>query len=85
MTTEIPEDILEAITAVVYWARSSDDDIDILMHDIPLLDRWVVELGLLPPAKYPITDEEWIAFNEAGAAWKAGRRYAASEPDGAAP
>jgi hypothetical protein len=75
MKTEVPEDILEAITAVVYWARSSDSDDDILMHDIPLLDAWVVKLGLLPAAAdAPNTDEEWAKFNAAKAAWEAGRR-----------
>jgi hypothetical protein len=75
MKVEISEDILEAITAIVYWARSSDSDDDILTHDIRLLDELVVKLGLLPPADPPNTDEEWAKFNAAKAAWEAGRRY----------
>jgi hypothetical protein len=69
---EIPDSVLDAITAVVYWARSSDDPDDILEYDIPLLDDWIVKLGLLPPAEYPITDEEWARFNAEKAAWEAG-------------
>jgi hypothetical protein len=72
---EIPDNILDAITAVVYWARSSDGPDGILVHDIPLLDDLIVELGLLPPAKTPITDEDWIQFDAAKAAWEAGRRH----------
>ena len=76
---EIPDSVLDAITAVVYWARSSDDDNDILSYDIPLLDAWVVKLGLLPPADPPITDEEWARFNAEKAAWEAGRHARRSQ------
>jgi hypothetical protein len=78
MKTEIPDDVLEAIVAVVYWSRSADGDGDILSYDIPLLDRWVVELGLLPPANPPETEEEWAAFNAVKAAWEA-RHYGRRE------
>ena len=75
MKVEISEDILEAITAIVYWARSDEGPDAILTYDIPLLDELVVKLGLLPPTDPPITDEEWAKFNAAKAAWEAGRRY----------
>jgi hypothetical protein len=73
MKTEIPNDVLGAITAVVYWARSSDGDDDILSYDIPLLDAWIVKLGLLPPAETPMMDEDWRKFNAEKAAWEAAR------------
>jgi hypothetical protein len=79
MKIEVSEDILEAITAVVYWARSDECDDAILTYDIPLLDEWVVKLGLLPPADPPITDEDWAKFNAAKAAWEAARRHAQYE------
>jgi hypothetical protein len=66
---EVPAAVLEAVTAVVYWSRSDEGDDGILAIDIPILDEWVTELGLLPPPNPPITDAEW-------AAWEAGRRYA---------
>jgi len=80
-TIEVPHSVLDAITAVVYWARRSDDDIGILTYDIPLLDDWIVELGLLPPAETPITEEDWIKFNAAKAAWEAGRHARRSQCD----
>ena len=67
MTTEIPDSVLEAITAVVYWADSSDDDNDILSYDIPLLKNWIVKLGVSPPPPMDpiITDEAAKAGREA--------------------
>ena len=81
MKVEIPGSVLDAITAVVYWARSSDGPDDILECDIPLLDDWIVKLGLLPPAETPITDEDWIKFDAAKAAWEAGRHARRSQCD----
>lgn len=75
MKIEVSEDILEAITAVVYWARSDEGPDKILTYDIPLLDELVVKLGLLPPADPLITDEDWAKFNAAKAAWEAARRH----------
>lgn len=66
MKIEISEDILEAITAVVYWARSADSDDTILRYDIPLLDEWVTKLGLLPPANPPITGLDQIQRSKSG-------------------
>ena len=79
MKVEVPDSILGAITAVVYWARSSDEDGDILAYDIPLLDAWIVKLGLLPPANTPVTDEEWARFNAEKAAWEANHYAALSD------
>jgi hypothetical protein len=81
MKTEIPDNVLEAIAAVVYWARSDEGPDDILEHDIPVLDDWIVELGLLPLADTPITDEEWTAFKAAKAAWEAGRLHAGNREE----
>jgi hypothetical protein len=78
---EIPGSVLEAITAVVYWARSSDDPNDILEYDIPLLDDWIVKLGLLPPSETPVTDEDWVKFNRAKAIWEEGHYARLSQCD----
>jgi hypothetical protein len=40
---------LIAMKAVVNWARGCDGPDGILEHDIPVIDRWLVEGGLLPP------------------------------------
>lgn len=79
MKTEIPDSILEAIVAIVYWGRSDDGPDYILSYDIPLLDDWIVALGLLPPAEIPKTKEEWAAFNAEKAAWEDGRPHAPRE------
>jgi hypothetical protein len=49
MTREIPEEVMEAVKAVVEWSRGDDDPLGILESDIPVLDNWLVELGVLPP------------------------------------
>jgi hypothetical protein len=49
MTTEIPESVLDAIKAVVSWARGCDGPDGILERDIPVLEAWLVKRGLLPP------------------------------------
>jgi hypothetical protein len=49
----LSEDALTAIKAVVTWSRGSDDDADwILGSAAPVLDRWLVENGLLPENTY---------------------------------
>jgi hypothetical protein len=49
MTTEIPDDVLAAIKAVVEWYRGSDGPDDIICNDLPVLEAWLVGLGLLSP------------------------------------
>jgi hypothetical protein len=49
MTTEIPENVLVAIKAVVDWYRGCDGPDEILEHDIPVIERWLEDLGLVPP------------------------------------
>jgi len=81
MQTKIPDSVLEAITAVVYWARSDESPDEILEYDIPILDDWIVKLGLLPPATTPMSGEDWDKFNAAKAAWEAARRYAGNREE----
>ena len=81
MKVEIPDSVLDAITAVVYWSRSSDGPDDILEFDIPLLDDWIVKLGLLPPAETPMTAEDWRKFDAAKAVWDAGCHARRSQRD----
>src|SRR5262249_6277630 len=73
---DVPGAVFEAVTAVVYWSRSDEGDDGILAIDIPILDEWVTELGLLPPPNPPITDADWAEFKAAKAKWEAGRRHA---------
>jgi len=48
MTTEIPENVLAALKAVVEWAHSFDPDDDHLVtYDIPAIAAWLEQLGLL--------------------------------------
>jgi hypothetical protein len=55
MTTEIPEDVLAAIKAVVDWSHGCDGPDEILEHDIPILDAGLVKIGLLlPPDLRPL-------------------------------
>jgi hypothetical protein len=51
VTTEIPEEVLAAIKAVVaynYYSTSGDDT-DLLVNDLPVICAWLAGLGLLPP------------------------------------
>jgi hypothetical protein len=47
---KIPEHVLIAIKAVVNWSRGCDGPDGILADAVPVLDHWLVENGLLPPA-----------------------------------
>ena len=49
MTMEVPDDVLEAIKAVVAWSQTIDPDDDkLLADDIPTIAAWLAELGLEP-------------------------------------
>ena len=51
MTVEVPDDVLKAMKHFVEWAHSKDSSIDgIIVHDLPVFENWLTELGLLPPA-----------------------------------
>jgi hypothetical protein len=55
---EIPEDVLAAIKSIVNWSRGCEDLVDeILENDAPVLDRWLVENGLLPENSYEMPEE----------------------------
>jgi hypothetical protein len=57
MTTDIPEDVLAAMKGIVDWAHSYDHD-KLLVNDIPTIQTWLVEVGLLPPLKQPALEDE---------------------------
>ena len=47
-TMEVPDNVLEAMKAVVEWAHSYDPDDDrLVMHDIPVIATWLEQLGLI--------------------------------------
>jgi hypothetical protein len=46
---EISDDVLAAIRAVVEWYRGCDGPDDIIVNDLPVIDGWLTELGLIPP------------------------------------
>jgi len=52
MTREIPENVLAAIQAVVVrdCYDTSGDDSWFLVNHLPVIQAWLAELGLLPPA-----------------------------------
>jgi hypothetical protein len=49
MRMEVSEDVLAAIKAVAEWCRGCDGPDEIIEHDLPVIDVWLVGLGLLPP------------------------------------
>lgn len=57
ITMEVPENVLIAIMHVAQWGRSTEtgDEItsdDIVTDDIPLLEAWLMGLGVLPECVY---------------------------------
>jgi hypothetical protein len=54
---EVSDDVLAAIIAVVeYWRSSDPDDIDLVFNHLPVVEAWLVELGLWSPAAQAIKD-----------------------------
>jgi hypothetical protein len=48
---EVSEDVLSAVQTIVEHFRRSDDALidDWIERDLPILEAWLVELGLLSP------------------------------------
>jgi hypothetical protein len=54
---EISEDVLTAIKELVeHWHSTDPDDEDIVVNHLPVVEAWLVELGLLSPSAPAIED-----------------------------
>jgi hypothetical protein len=52
MTGEIPNDVIKAVKHIVTWAHGCEDEVDdIISNDVPVLEAWLVKLGLMPLIK----------------------------------
>jgi hypothetical protein len=51
MQIEVSDDVLAAVKTIVAHFHRSDDALidDFIMRDLPVLEAWLAELGLLPP------------------------------------
>jgi hypothetical protein len=60
LPTEIPDDVLQAIKAVVEhnYYDTSGSDVAILTNDMPVVFDWLVRLGVLVPPPALETQEE---------------------------
>jgi hypothetical protein len=59
MVTEIPDNVMAAIKAVVEWYRGCDGPDGIIEHDLPVIDAWLAGLGVkLTPYWAPADDTE---------------------------
>jgi hypothetical protein len=50
MTGEIPDDVIAAVKHIITWAHGHKDEVDaVLEWDAPVLEAWLIMLGVISP------------------------------------